>query len=57
MMTCCVALFLLQCAAVVKLDGEVGCMINEGPWIFVGILNNVKVIDCLLIFHGCLYAF
>lgn len=28
---------------VVNLGGEVGCMINEGPWIFVGLPNIVKV--------------
>ena len=27
----------------INLGGEVGCMISEGPWIFVGILNMVKV--------------
>ncbi|XP_024028274.1 zinc finger CCCH domain-containing protein 63 [Morus notabilis] len=31
-----------QCTAVINLGGEVGCMINEGPWIFVGLLNMVK---------------
>lgn len=29
---------------VVNLGGELGCMINEGPWIFVGQPNVVKVI-------------
>lgn len=28
---------------VINLGGEVGCMINEGPWIFVGVPNVVKV--------------
>lgn len=28
---------------VIQLGGEVGCMINEGPWIFVGVPNVVKV--------------
>ncbi|GAB4858664.1 Zinc finger CCCH domain-containing protein 48 [Ancistrocladus abbreviatus] len=32
-----------QCAGVVNLSGEVGCMISEGPWIFVGLPNMVKV--------------
>ncbi|XP_058104731.1 zinc finger CCCH domain-containing protein 17-like [Magnolia sinica] len=32
-----------QCAGVVNLGGEVGCMISEGPWVFVGIPNAVKV--------------
>ena len=27
----------------VNLGGEVGCMISEGPWLFVGIPNVVKV--------------
>ncbi|KAL5718479.1 Zinc finger CCCH domain-containing protein 48 [Ranunculus cassubicifolius] len=31
-----------QCAGVVKLDGEIGCMLSEGPWIFVGLPNVVK---------------
>lgn len=31
-----------QCGAVINLLGEVGCMLNEGPWIFVGLPNIVK---------------
>ncbi|KDP22336.1 hypothetical protein JCGZ_26167 [Jatropha curcas] len=31
-----------QCMGVVQLGGEVGCMISEGPWIFVGVPNVVK---------------
>ncbi|XP_061351568.1 zinc finger CCCH domain-containing protein 48 isoform X2 [Gastrolobium bilobum] len=31
-----------KCIAVVTLGGEVGCMISEGPWVFVGIPNFVK---------------
>ncbi|XP_031116148.1 zinc finger CCCH domain-containing protein 48-like isoform X1 [Ipomoea triloba] len=31
-----------QCAGVVNVSGEVGCMLSEGPWIFVGITNLVK---------------
>ncbi|KAF9600084.1 hypothetical protein IFM89_002557 [Coptis chinensis] len=31
-----------QCAGVVNLGGEVGTMMSEGPWIFVGIPNFVK---------------
>ncbi|KAF7813233.1 Zinc finger CCCH domain-containing protein 48 [Senna tora] len=31
-----------KCMAVVNLGGEVGCMMSEGPWIFVGITNFVK---------------
>ncbi|KAL6131968.1 hypothetical protein ACLB2K_070340 [Fragaria x ananassa] len=31
-----------QCLGVINLGGEVGCMISEGPWIFVGIPNAVK---------------
>ncbi|CAI0404111.1 unnamed protein product [Linum tenue] len=31
-----------QCMGVINLGGEVGCMITEGPWIFVGIPNLVK---------------
>lgn len=33
----------LQCMGVINLGGEVGCMISEGPWLFVGIPNFVKV--------------
>ncbi|KAL6005556.1 hypothetical protein ACLOJK_006123 [Asimina triloba] len=31
-----------QCAGVINVGGEVGCMISEGPWVFVGIPNIVK---------------
>ncbi|KAJ6869739.1 zinc finger CCCH domain-containing protein 48 [Populus alba x Populus x berolinensis] len=31
-----------QCMGVINLGGEVGCMISEGPWIFVGTPNVVK---------------
>nr|GMD55513.1 zinc finger CCCH domain-containing protein 48 [Ipomoea batatas] len=31
-----------QCAGVVNVSGEVGCMLSEGPWIFVGVTNLVK---------------
>ncbi|KAL8148212.1 zinc finger CCCH domain-containing protein 48-like [Apium graveolens] len=31
-----------QCAGVTNTAGEVGCMLNEGPWIFVGLPNGVK---------------
>ncbi|KAF8379402.1 hypothetical protein HHK36_028837 [Tetracentron sinense] len=31
-----------QCAGVINLGGEIGCMISEGPWVFVGIPNTVK---------------
>ena len=27
----------------INLGSEVGCVISEGPWIFVGITNMVKV--------------
>ncbi|KAL6003218.1 hypothetical protein ACLOJK_023441 [Asimina triloba] len=32
-----------RCAAVVNVGVEVGCMISAGPWIFVGLVNVVKV--------------
>ncbi|XP_047082291.1 zinc finger CCCH domain-containing protein 17-like [Lolium rigidum] len=32
-----------QCAGVLKVGGEVGCMISEGPWVFVGMPDAVKV--------------
>ncbi|KAI8530431.1 hypothetical protein RHMOL_Rhmol11G0057600 [Rhododendron molle] len=31
-----------NCAGVINLGGEVGCMLNEGPWVFVGAPNVVK---------------
>ncbi|XP_048326972.2 zinc finger CCCH domain-containing protein 48 isoform X2 [Ziziphus jujuba] len=31
-----------QCIGVLNLGGEVGCMISEGPWIFVGLPSIVK---------------
>ncbi|KAL3814879.1 hypothetical protein ACJIZ3_016147 [Penstemon smallii] len=31
-----------QCAGSVCLDGEVGCLISEGPWLFAGFPNTVK---------------
>ncbi|KAG5230614.1 hypothetical protein OIU77_007239 [Salix suchowensis] len=31
-----------QCMGVINVGGEVGCMISEGPWIFVGTPNVVK---------------
>ncbi|KAM7272914.1 hypothetical protein ACFE04_027578 [Oxalis oulophora] len=31
-----------QCMGVFNVGGEVGCMISEGPWIFVGLPNAVK---------------
>ncbi|KAF5773649.1 putative transcription factor C3H family [Helianthus annuus] len=31
-----------QCAGVINLSGEVGCMLSEGPWMFVGLPNLVK---------------
>ncbi|KAK9094717.1 hypothetical protein Scep_026186 [Stephania cephalantha] len=31
-----------QCVGVVNMGGDIGCMISEGPWIFVGAPNFVK---------------
>lgn len=31
-----------QCAGVINVGGEVGCMLSEGPWMFVGLPNLVK---------------
>ncbi|XP_072988276.1 zinc finger CCCH domain-containing protein 17-like [Typha latifolia] len=31
-----------QCVGAINMGGEVGCMISEGPWIFIGIPNSVK---------------
>ena len=46
---CCLHLLFWQCTGVVNLGGEVGCMISEGPWIFVGLPNVVKVRQASLI--------
>ncbi|KAJ8771515.1 hypothetical protein K2173_026692 [Erythroxylum novogranatense] len=34
-----------QCAGVFNLGGEVGCLIAEGPWVFVGVPNFVKALN------------
>lgn len=34
----------------INLGGEVGCMISEGPWIFIGVTNFVKVNNITLEF-------
>eukprot|EP01018_Ginkgo_biloba_P011943 Gb_34826 [translate_table: standard] len=31
-----------QCISNIKLSGEIGCLLNEGPWLFVGLPNAVK---------------
>ncbi|XP_009386711.2 zinc finger CCCH domain-containing protein 17 isoform X1 [Musa acuminata AAA Group] len=31
-----------QCVGVINMGGEVGCMISEGPWLFIGVRNAVK---------------
>ncbi|XP_044490774.1 zinc finger CCCH domain-containing protein 48-like isoform X1 [Mangifera indica] len=31
-----------QCASVINLGDEVGCLICEGPWVFIGMPNVVK---------------
>ncbi|XP_059637905.1 zinc finger CCCH domain-containing protein 48-like [Cornus florida] len=31
-----------QCVGVLNLEGEIGCMISEGPWVFAGLPNAVK---------------
>ncbi|KAJ0730000.1 putative transcription factor WD40-like family [Helianthus annuus] len=31
-----------QCVGFIKVGGEVGCMLREGPWMFVGLPNLVK---------------
>lgn len=36
----------MQCAGVVNLDLEVGTLISEGPLVFLGLPNAVKVV-CL----------
>ena len=32
-----------QCANVINIGGEVGSVCSEGPWLFVGVPNVVKV--------------
>ncbi|MFS8018840.1 putative transcription factor WD40-like family [Helianthus anomalus] len=34
-----------QCADVIKAGGEVGCMLSEGPCMFVGLPNLVKALN------------
>ncbi|KAH9321721.1 hypothetical protein KI387_016360, partial [Taxus chinensis] len=36
-----------QCNSVIKLGAEIGCLLSEGPWIFVGIPNAVKAWNIL----------
>lgn len=31
-----------KCAGVINLGTEIGCMLSEGPWVFVGLTNLVK---------------
>ncbi|GAA0160527.1 hypothetical protein LIER_17064 [Lithospermum erythrorhizon] len=31
-----------QCAGAISVGAEIGCMISEGPWVFVGLMNLVK---------------
>ena len=46
-----------KCANVINLGGEVGSVCSEGPWVFVGMPNVVKVsfklINFLFQFCGC----
>ncbi|KAG6716853.1 hypothetical protein I3843_04G062700 [Carya illinoinensis] len=37
-----------QCMGVINLGGEVGCMISEGPWVFVGMPNSVMLVILVL---------
>uniref|UniRef100_A0A1D1XVH8 Zinc finger CCCH domain-containing protein 17 n=1 Tax=Anthurium amnicola TaxID=1678845 RepID=A0A1D1XVH8_9ARAE len=34
-----------QCIMVAKPGAEVGCIISEGPWVFIGISNAVKAVN------------
>lgn len=47
--------FVFQCTGVINLGGEIGCLISEGPWIFVGIPNVVKVGGSRLLLFDPLY--
>ncbi|CAO2821093.1 unnamed protein product [Amaranthus hypochondriacus] len=31
-----------QCVSTIPVGGEIGCMISEGPWVFIGLPNMVK---------------
>ncbi|XP_042422421.1 zinc finger CCCH domain-containing protein 17-like [Zingiber officinale] len=31
-----------KCVGAINMGGEVGCMISEGPWLFIGVANAVK---------------
>lgn len=43
-MHCLMVIFslLVQCVSAVKLDGEIGSLISEGPWVFAGLQNAIK---------------
>ncbi|GLJ54865.1 hypothetical protein SUGI_1178220 [Cryptomeria japonica] len=43
-----------QCSSVIKLGVEVGCLLSEGPWLFVGIPNSVKAWNILTSTELCL---
>ena len=32
-----------RCVNVINLGAEITCLISEGPWIFIGVKNAVKV--------------
>ncbi|XP_020250770.1 zinc finger CCCH domain-containing protein 17-like [Asparagus officinalis] len=34
-----------QCVGVVSMGSEVGCMISEGPWIFIGVTNTIRALN------------
>ncbi|KZV58504.1 zinc finger CCCH domain-containing protein 17-like [Dorcoceras hygrometricum] len=31
-----------QCVGLVDINDDIGCLINEGPWVFIGLPNSVK---------------
>lgn len=33
----------LQCGGVINLDYECGALVEDGPWIFAGLQNMIKV--------------
>jgi WD40 repeat protein len=42
-----------QCANVINLGSEINSLISEGPWIFVGLSNTVKVTALILVLDLC----
>ncbi|KAG6476863.1 hypothetical protein ZIOFF_066111 [Zingiber officinale] len=40
-----------KCVGAINMGGEVGCMTSEGPWLFIGVVNAVKVRALRICYH------